>query len=89
MDCQTVCIQILDLFLKTIGVTLPVAVFVDFAYLVLRLLLIINSPNYLSVRGVKWILVTHLHELFDRFTENEIMKMTSDKGANKYKFVKI
>lgn len=45
--------------------------------------------NYLSARGVKWILVTHLHELFDRFTENEIMKMTSDKGANKYKFVKI
>ncbi|MHB1364847.1 MAG: MutS-related protein [Eubacteriales bacterium] len=44
--------------------------------------------NYLSARGVKWILVTHLHELFDRFAENEIMKMASDKGANKYKFVR-
>lgn len=44
--------------------------------------------NYLSARGVKWILVTHLHELFDRFAENEIMKMASDKGVNRYKFVK-
>lgn len=44
--------------------------------------------NYLSARGVKWILVTHLHELYERFDDGDVMKMISGKGATRYKFIK-
>lgn len=45
--------------------------------------------NYINEMGGGWILVTHLHALFDRFSDDTIVKMQTMHGAQQYKLEKL
>ncbi|MBO5111152.1 MAG: hypothetical protein J6D21_10625 [Clostridia bacterium] len=45
--------------------------------------------NYINQMGGGWILVTHLHDLFDRFSDEGIVKMQTMHGAQQYKLEKL
>ena len=45
--------------------------------------------NYINDMGGSWILVTHLHDLFDRFSGDGIVKMRTMHGDQQYKLERI
>ena len=45
--------------------------------------------NYINALGGGWILVTHLHDLFDRFSDESIVKMQTMHGAAQYKLERL
>lgn len=45
--------------------------------------------NYINEMGGGWILVTHLHDLFDRLSGESIVKMQTMHGAEQYKLEKL
>ncbi len=45
--------------------------------------------NYMTAKNIKWILVTHLHKLFDLFGDRVTALKTSENNNEKYKMVRI
>ena len=45
--------------------------------------------NYINALGGGWILVTHLHDLFSRFSDETIVKMQTMHGAAQYKLERL